>query len=66
MKPLKRYQYERYAILCRLAYPASFDHTQYGFSSEGRYEITDRWGRTIIRVLWGDKKEVVVVFKGSQ
>ncbi|MEJ2764962.1 lipase [Photobacterium sp. MCCC 1A19761] len=66
MKPLKRYQYERYAILCKLAYPPTFDHTIYGFSANGRYEITDRWGRTIIRVLWGDKKEVVVVFKGSQ
>ena len=66
MKPLKRYQYERYAILCKLAYPTTFDHTLYGFSPEGRYEITDRWGRSIIRVLWGDNKEVVVVFKGSQ
>lgn len=66
MKPLKRYQYERYAILCQLAYPTTFNHTQYGFSPEGRHEITDRWGRTIIRVLWGEHPEIVVVFKGSQ
>ncbi|MDO6706653.1 lipase [Photobacterium sp. 1_MG-2023] len=66
MKKLKRYQYERYAILCREAYPADFDHIQYGFEAEGRRDITDRWGRTIIRVLWGQKNEVIVVFKGSQ
>ncbi|PSW19982.1 DUF2974 domain-containing protein [Photobacterium sanctipauli] len=66
MKPLKRYQYERYAILCNLAYPPTFNHTLYGFSKQGRHEITDRWGRTIIRILWGESKEVVVVFKGSQ
>lgn len=67
MKKLKRYQYERYAILCRLAYPSDFDHTQYGFDIEGRRDITDRWGRTIIRILWSEeKKEVIVVFKGSQ
>lgn len=66
MKPLKRYQYERYAILCNLAYPTTFNHTLYGFYKNGRHEITDRWGRTIIRVLWGERNEVVVVFKGSQ
>ncbi|GHA40619.1 Mbeg1-like protein [Photobacterium aphoticum] len=66
MKRLKRYQYEQYAILCNLAYPDTFDHTLYGFSKAGRHEITDRWGRTIIRLLWGEQKEVVVVFKGSQ
>ncbi|KHT62164.1 lipase [Photobacterium gaetbulicola] len=66
MKPLKRYQYERYAILCNLAYPTTFNHTLYGFDKNGRHEITDRWGRTIIRILWGKESEVVVVFKGSQ
>ncbi|MBD8511355.1 lipase [Photobacterium sp. CAU 1568] len=66
MKKLKRYQYERYAILCRQAYPADFDHTQYGFDPAGRRDITDRWGRTIIRVLWGEQNEAIVVFKGSQ
>ncbi|NBI53025.1 hypothetical protein EIZ48_10595 [Photobacterium alginatilyticum] len=39
MKPLKRYQYERYAILCNLAYPTTCDHTLYGFPSEGRNYI---------------------------
>ncbi|MGF1682835.1 lipase family protein [Photobacterium minamisatsumaniensis] len=66
MKPLKRYQYERYAILCNLAYPLTFNHTLYGFTQEGRHEIYDRWGRTIIRILWGDSPEIIVVFKGSQ
>ncbi|WP_305842364.1 lipase family protein [Photobacterium leiognathi] len=66
MKKLKRYQYEQYAILCHLAYPDDFDHTQYGFLPEGREEIIDRWGRPIIRILWGESNEVVLVFKGSQ
>ncbi|MDD1780236.1 lipase [Enterovibrio sp. ZSDZ35] len=66
MKRLKRYQYERYAILCRDAYPKAFDHLQYGFSPNGRKDITNRWGQTIIRVLWREDGDVVVVFKGSQ
>ncbi|MGF1687906.1 lipase [Photobacterium japonica] len=66
MKRLKRYQYEHYAILCSLAYPSTFNHTLYGFSKKGRHEITDRWGRTVIRLLWGENKDVVVVFKGTQ
>lgn len=66
MKRLKRYQYERYAILCREAYPLNFDHTEYGFSKSGRVDIQDRWGRTIVRVLWEDEGDIVVVFKGSQ
>ncbi|PSU36172.1 lipase family protein [Photobacterium lutimaris] len=66
MKPLKRYQYERYAILCSLAYPPTFNHTLYGFDKNGRHEVTDRWGRSIVRILWGERNEVVVVFKGSQ
>ncbi|ODP96077.1 MULTISPECIES: lipase family protein [Salinivibrio] len=66
MKRLKRYQYERYAILCRASYPAYFNHTQYGFSPSGRRDIYDRWGRCIIRVLWRDDDDVVVVFRGSQ
>lgn len=66
MKRLKRYQYERYAILCRDAYPQLFDHVQYGFSATGRRDIHNRWGQTIIRVLWHEKGDAVVVFKGSQ
>ncbi|MGF1864337.1 lipase [Enterovibrio norvegicus] len=66
MKRLKRYQYERYAILCRDAYPKVFDHERYGFSPDGRIDIHNRWGKTIIRVLWRDEGDAVVVFKGSQ
>ncbi|MBV7300462.1 lipase family protein [Enterovibrio paralichthyis] len=66
MKRLKRYQYERYAILCRDAYPPHFDHVQYGFSGQGRRDIHNRWGKTIIRVLWREDGDAVVVFKGSQ
>ncbi|KXF80813.1 lipase family protein [Enterovibrio coralii] len=66
MKRLKRYQYERYAILCRDAYPKTFDHLKYGFSPQGRKDISNRWGQTIIRVLWREDGDVVVVFKGSQ
>ncbi|OOE91487.1 MULTISPECIES: lipase family protein [Salinivibrio] len=66
MKRLKRYQYERYAILCRASYPTYFDHTQYGFSPHGRRDIYDRWGRCIIRVLWRENDDAVVVFRGSQ
>ncbi|RXJ72096.1 lipase [Veronia nyctiphanis] len=65
MKRLKRYQYEHYAILCRESYPKAFDHTAYGFDSECRRDITDRFGKTIIRILWSERKDAVVVFKGS-
>ncbi|WP_028021967.1 lipase family protein [Enterovibrio calviensis] len=65
VEKLKRYQYERYAILCRDAYPLQFDHRQYGFSELGRRDIHNRWGKTIIRVLWKEDGDVVVVFKGS-
>ncbi|ASA58268.1 lipase family protein [Vibrio gazogenes] len=66
MKPLKRYQYEHYAVLCKLAYPRIFRHTRYGFDPNGQRVIRDRYGKTMIRVLWSAKKdEVVVVFKGS-
>ncbi|MFD2178402.1 lipase family protein [Veronia pacifica] len=65
MKRLKRYQYEHYAILCRASYPKVFDHTEYGFDKHCRRDITDRFGNTIIRVLWGEKRDAVVVFKGS-
>lgn len=66
VKRLKRYQYERYAILCRDAYPKHFDHVQYGFSKNGRRDIQNRWGKTIIRVLWREDGDAVIVFKGSQ
>lgn len=66
MKPLKRYQYERYAVLCNLAYPRVFKQTRYGFDPNGQRIIKNQYGKIMIRVLWSkDKEEVVVVFKGS-
>ncbi len=66
MKPLKRYQYERYAVLCNLAYPRIFKHTRYGFDPNGQRIIKNQFGKTMIRVLWSKKSsEVVVVIKGS-
>ncbi|WP_035480437.1 lipase family protein [Aliagarivorans marinus] len=65
LKKLKRYQYERYAILCRLAYPNN-DIEQYPLSEFGIREIFDRWGRPTVRVFWqAHKEEVIVVFRGS-
>ncbi|GAA5219091.1 alpha/beta hydrolase [Corallincola platygyrae] len=66
MKKLKSYQYERYALLCKASYPEEFDHTEFGFAVAGRRDVKDASGRVSIRVLWGEKKEVVVVFRGSQ
>ncbi|MEI8632589.1 lipase [Vibrio sp. PP-XX7] len=66
MKRLKRYQYERYAVLCQLAYPRVFKHTRYGFDPTGQRIIRNRAGRIIIRILWSKaQEEVVIVFKGS-
>ncbi|MDF2153430.1 lipase [Vibrio sp. CAU 1672] len=66
MKPLKRYQYERYAVLCSLAYPRVFKHTRYGFDPNGQRVIKNKSGKTMIRVLWcKTRTEVVVVIKGS-
>ncbi|SHO55445.1 lipase family protein [Vibrio quintilis] len=66
MKPLKRYQYERYAVLCKLAYPRVFKHTRYGFDPGGQRIIRNRSGKIMIRVLWSShREEVIVVFKGS-
>lgn len=67
LKKLKRYQYERYAVLCKLAYPPTLDHVALGFSSRGHKPIYNRQGHVIARVLWQQsKKEVIVVFRGSQ
>ncbi|MGL6260792.1 lipase family protein [Vibrio sp. WXL210] len=66
MKPLKRYQYERYAVLCSLAYPRVFKQTRYGFDPNGQRIIKNKFGKTLVRVLWSkNSKEVVVVIKGS-
>lgn len=65
MKPLKKYTYERYAILCQMAYP---DGSEYEIE-QGDYhqiEILDRFKTSCVRIIWQDKKkEVVVVFRGS-
>ena len=66
MKPLKRYQYERYAVLCNLAYPRVFKQTRYVFDPNRQRIIRNMHGKIMIRVLWSrDSKEVVVVIKGS-
>ncbi|WP_153912945.1 lipase family protein [Shewanella sp. TC10] len=67
MKKLKRYQYERYAVLCKVTYRADFAPEKLGFSPEHYREIANRWGNVCARILWReDKKEVLVVFRGSQ
>lgn len=66
MKRLKRYQYERYAVLCNLAYQPVLRQTLYGFSPRGQRVIANRFGQPMIRVLWHeDKEEAIVVIKGS-
>ncbi|GAB2650269.1 lipase family protein [Vibrio panuliri] len=66
MKKLKRYQYERYAVLCSLAYQRVFKQTRYGFAPNGQRVIANRFGKPMIRVLWGrESNEVIVVIKGS-
>ncbi|MBY7830022.1 DUF2974 domain-containing protein [Vibrio fluvialis] len=66
MKSLKRYQYERYAVLCNLAYPRVFKQTNYGFDPNGQRIVYNRVGKIMMRVLWskGDD-EAIVVIKGS-
>ncbi|WP_368484164.1 lipase family protein [Vibrio hepatarius] len=66
MKKLKRYQYERYAVLCNLAYSRVLKQTRYGFAPNGQRVIHNRYGKPMIRVLWSnDNDEVIVVIKGS-
>jgi len=66
VKKLKRYQYERYAVLCNLAYQRVFKQTRYGFSPTGQRIINNRFGKTYIRVLWSkESDEVIIVIKGS-
>ncbi len=66
MKKLKRYQYERYAILCQLAYPDADDHYQQVLTPFHERQIVDKYGRMSVRILWmDDKKEVIIVFRGS-
>ncbi len=66
MKKLKRYQYERYAILCQLSYPDTPNMYQDVISPFKQIQLTDKYNRMSVRLLWqDDKKEVIVVFRGS-
>lgn len=66
MKKLKRYQYERYAILCQLAYPDAEANYQKVLEPFHERQLVDKYGRMSVRILWTDnKKEVIVVFRGS-
>tara|TARA_Y100001956_G_C4120830_1_gene187309 strand:- start:400 stop:1188 length:789 start_codon:yes stop_codon:yes gene_type:complete len=66
VKKLKRYQYERYAVLCNLAYSKVLKQTRYGFSPKGQRVVFNRFGQPMMRVLWhDDHEEVIVVIKGS-
>ena len=66
LKRLKRYQYERYAVLCQLAYPRIFRHTQYGFDPKGQQIVYNQHGKIMVRILWSKRdEEVIVIFKGS-
>ncbi|BDU40180.1 putative Lipase (class 3) [Vibrio nigripulchritudo MADA3029] len=66
MKKLKRYQYERYAVLCELAYPRTFKQTRYGFDPNGQRIVNNRFGKVLMRILWSrERDEVIIVIKGS-
>ncbi|WP_261833258.1 lipase family protein [Vibrio ishigakensis] len=66
MKSLKRYQYERYAVLCRLAYPRVFKQTAFGFDPNGQRVVRNVQGKIMARILWTkSRSEVIVVLKGS-
>ncbi|WP_434930780.1 lipase family protein [Shewanella sp. HL-SH5] len=67
MKKLKRYQYERYAVLCKVTYKPDFSPEKLGFVAENYQQIANRWGNVCARILWReDQTEVLVVFRGSQ
>lgn len=67
MKKLKRYQYERYAVLCKLAYPQQFDYEALGFSRHQHHAIYNVHGAVVARILVRNKKkEVIVLFRGTQ
>ena len=66
MKKLKRYQYERYAILCQLAYPDADAQYQKILDPFHERHLVDKYGRMSVRILWVEnKKEVIIVFRGS-
>lgn len=54
-------------MLCKLAYPKTFDHASLGFIDDGHRAIYNRHGSAMARVLSkAKKKEVIVVFRGTQ
>ena len=66
MKKLKRYQYERYAILCQLAYPDADAQYKKILDPFHERQLVDKYGRMSVRILWVEnKKEVIIVFRGS-
>jgi predicted lipase len=67
LKKLKRYQYERYAVLCKLAYPKAFDYAALGYSEHHHYAVYNVHGAVVARILSRPKKkEVIVLFRGTQ
>lgn len=65
MKRLKRYKYEHYAILCQLAYQSDTTD-ELDSSNYQQIELIDDSNKPCVRVVWQtNKKEVVVVFRGS-
>ncbi len=52
MKKLKRYQYERYAILCQLAYPDADAQYQKVLDPFHERHLVDKYGRMSVRILW--------------
>ncbi|NVK24409.1 MAG: DUF2974 domain-containing protein [Gammaproteobacteria bacterium] len=64
MKKLKQYKYERYAILCQLAYPSGYQ-ADVDFSEFEQVEIFDRFNTSCVRIVWQESRREVVVFRGS-
>ncbi|GEM_PF-238343 len=66
LKKLKRYQYERYAIVCQLVYKGTIQEQQSVIEHFSQRIIVDHAGEQIARIFWtAKKKEVIVVFKGT-
>lgn len=57
MKKLKRYQYERYAILCQLSYPDAEAHYRQVLKPFHERHLVDKYGRMSVRILWVDNKK---------
>ena len=66
VKKLKRYQYERYAILCQLAYADALPEHHNILKPFHQTQLVDKQARSCVRILYREnKKEVIVVFRGS-